>query len=118
MQANTKTYIIMAICGMGAIAYLLFKGIATKDTLSGFLMAWGNTYGLMLIVLLLGHGLVEVPRQIWLISFPARQLQLLYFRATQIDTALYDALYDLEDAEKVSCSVVHALNSLCRGVTV
>jgi len=90
----------MAVCGLGAIAYLLFKGVATADTLSGFLMAWGNTYGLLLIVLLMGHGLVEVPRQLWLISFPERQLQLLYFRATQIDVQLHDAVYDLEDAEK------------------
>ncbi|KAG5189772.1 LMBR1-like membrane protein [Tribonema minus] len=100
IRANVLTYIAMAVGGIAAVGYLLVRGIATKDTLSGFLMAWGNTYGLMLIVLLMGHGLVEVPRQLWITSFPERQLQLLYFRATQIDTSLYDAIYDLEDAEK------------------
>lgn len=51
----------MAAGGFLAIVYLLIRGIATKETLSGFLMAWGNTYGLILIVLLLGHG-VSFPR--------------------------------------------------------
>jgi hypothetical protein len=56
VRANVVTYIGMAVGGMLAIVFLLWKGIASPDTLSGFLMAWGNTYGLMLIVLLMGHG--------------------------------------------------------------
>lgn len=100
IRDNLVSYCLMALGGIIAIGYLLIKGVATPDTLSGFLMAWGNTYGLLLIVVLMGHGLVEVPRQLWVNADPHRHLKVLFFRATQIDSSLYDAIYDLEDAEK------------------
>jgi len=65
----------------------------------GWLMAGGNTYGLLLIVVLLGHGLVEVPRGLFREATPTRALTRLYFRAAELDTALYDAMFELEDAE-------------------
>ena len=40
----------------------------------------------MLVVLLLGNGLVELPRKFWRLSRPAESLLRLQFRATAIDT--------------------------------
>lgn len=48
------------------------------------MMALANTYGLLFIILLLGHGLIQVPRQLWETSFNVRELQRLYFVATQV----------------------------------
>lgn len=48
------------------------------------MMALANTYGLLFIILLLGHGLIQVPRQLWETSFNDKQLQRLYFIATQV----------------------------------
>ncbi|CAM9441170.1 unnamed protein product, partial [Phaeothamnion confervicola] len=83
-RSNLRQYIVMGAASLAFIIYLLVSGKTHLTSLSGFLMAWGNTYGLMLIVLLLGHGLVEVPRKLWQNSFPDRELRLLYFRASQV----------------------------------
>ncbi|CAM9195241.1 unnamed protein product [Chrysoparadoxa australica] len=96
---NLRTLLVQIVIGLACIAYLLFQGSVTLSSLSGFLMASGNTYGLMLIVLLLGHGLVEVPRVLWSRSFPEKALHELYFRATELDMDYFDALYELEDTE-------------------
>lgn len=48
------------------------------------MMALANTYGLLFIILLLGQGLIQVPRQLWETSFNDTELQRLYFKATQV----------------------------------
>lgn len=50
------------------------------------MMALANTYGLLFIILLLGQGLIQVPRQLWETSFNDMELQRLYFNATQVWT--------------------------------
>ena len=64
-------------------------------------MVWGNTYGLMLVVLLMGNGLIEMPRKFWRLAHPAVHLARLQFRATLIDSELYEAQTELQDAERV-----------------
>lgn len=54
---------------VGFIIYLLSQHY-TLAKIEGFLIALGNTYGLMIIVVLLGNGLVEVPRRLYLYSDP------------------------------------------------
>eukprot|EP00612_Vaucheria_litorea_P002644 CAMPEP_0171458550 /NCGR_PEP_ID=MMETSP0945-20130129/4184_1 /TAXON_ID=109269 /ORGANISM="Vaucheria litorea, Strain CCMP2940" /LENGTH=102 /DNA_ID=CAMNT_0011984381 /DNA_START=325 /DNA_END=630 /DNA_ORIENTATION=- len=71
--------------------------MTTANSLNGFILAWTNTYGLILIVLLMGYGLVEVPRQLWLKSDKEKLLRKLYFRTSQIDSELYDAKIELEE---------------------
>jgi hypothetical protein len=56
VRSNLLTYALMCAAGAAAAAYLLLKGVATRHTIAAFFMAWGNTYGLMLCVLLMGHG--------------------------------------------------------------
>ena len=38
------------------------------------LMVVGNTYGLLLVALILGYGLVDVPRQLWRHGNPQQDL--------------------------------------------
>lgn len=73
----------------------------SQSDLSSFLMIWGNTYGLMLVVLLMGNGLIEMPRKFWRLAHPAVHLARLQFRATLIDSELYEAQTELHDAERV-----------------
>lgn len=70
-------------------------------------MALANTYGLLFIILLLGHGLVQVPRQLWETSFIDRELQRLYFAATQVRMFLL-AVRDVV----INSSIVLALAAL------
>ena len=63
------------------------SGQTSASSVSGFMMALANTYGLLFIILLLGHGLIQVPRQLWETSFNEKELARLYFIATQVNYA-------------------------------
>ncbi|KAM9446058.1 G-protein coupled receptor-associated protein LMBRD2a isoform 1-T1 [Clarias gariepinus] len=56
-----------------------------------------NTWGLFLLVLLLGYGLVEIPRSCWLASCHGHLLSKTYFKAAKLMTEKTDAEENLED---------------------
>jgi hypothetical protein len=41
-------------------------------------MAMGNTYGVLLITVLLGSGLVGVPKRLWMMADDAGELMRMY----------------------------------------
>ncbi|KAM4615991.1 G-protein coupled receptor-associated protein LMBRD2a [Polymixia lowei] len=56
-----------------------------------------NTWGLFLLVLLLGYGLVEIPRSYWLSSCHGYLLAKTYFKAAKMATEKADAEQNLVD---------------------
>ena len=60
------------------------------------LMAIGNTYGLLLVALLLGYGLVDVPRTMWRKSMPESELRRSHIMAGAADEALFEAVWELQ----------------------
>ncbi|XP_056146548.1 G-protein coupled receptor-associated protein LMBRD2B isoform X1 [Lampris incognitus] len=68
-----------------------------------------NTWGLFLLVLLLGYGLVEIPRSYWNASRRGHLLIKTYFKAAKLMTEKADAEENLEDVmeevRKVSESI-------------
>lgn len=56
-----------------------------------------NTWGLFLLVLLLGYGLVEIPRSYWNASRHGHLLMKTYFKASKLMTEKADAEENLED---------------------
>eukprot|EP00804_Cyclotella_cryptica_P011084 CCRYP_013543-RA/>CCRYP_013543-RA protein AED:0.18 eAED:0.18 QI:543/1/1/1/0.66/0.5/4/285/692 len=64
------------------------------------LMAWGNTYGLVLVSLLLGNGLVNIPKKYWRQAHPGNELRRIRIVACGAEEELFDAVMDLEDAER------------------
>ncbi|XP_018603631.1 G-protein coupled receptor-associated protein LMBRD2B [Scleropages formosus] len=68
-----------------------------------------NTWGLFLLVLLLGYGLVEIPRSYWNASRRGHLLLKTYFKAAKLMTEKADAEENLEDimeeVRKVSESI-------------
>ena len=61
-----------------------------------------NTWGLFLLVLLLGFGLVEVPRTLWNNSKRGQLLQYTYFKIAKLSTEKSEAEENLEDVLDVS----------------
>ena len=61
-----------------------------------------NTWGLFLLVLLLGYGLVDIPRSCWLASKRGIQLSLSYFKVAKLSTEKSEAEENLEDVLDVS----------------
>ncbi|XP_036954906.1 G-protein coupled receptor-associated protein LMBRD2a isoform X2 [Acanthopagrus latus] len=70
-----------------------------------------NTWGLFLLVLLLGYGLVEIPRSYWLSSSHGYLLAKTYFKAAKMATEKVEAEENLadvmEDVAAVNASVRH-----------
>nr|CAG4649190.1 EOG090X03B7 [Scapholeberis mucronata]SVE93519.1 EOG090X03B7 [Scapholeberis mucronata] len=56
-----------------------------------------NTWGLFWLVLLLGYGLVDVPRSVWRNALPGPLLSRLYFKAAKLNAEKSEAEENLED---------------------
>ncbi|CAG5120007.1 unnamed protein product [Candidula unifasciata] len=57
-----------------------------------------NTWGLFVLVLMLGYGLVDVPRSLWNKSKKGLMLSSLYFKIAKLSTEKTEAEEALEDA--------------------
>ena len=66
------------------------------------LITAANTWGLFLLVLLLGYGLVEVPRNVWHAANLARATARTHFRLARLSTEKQEAVEDLEDILEAS----------------
>jgi hypothetical protein len=58
-------YAACALAGAAALGVLLLSHRLTPGAVVGFLVAGSNLLGIVAAVFLLGHGLVEVPRELW-----------------------------------------------------
>jgi len=84
------------------IIYLLF-GTVTVNTWSGiisFLMTASNAFGLMMAIACLGHGLVEIPRNIWNSADKSARLILLEKKAPSLREGMIEAQEELASTIK------------------
>ncbi|KAK7933798.1 hypothetical protein WMY93_004694 [Mugilogobius chulae] len=70
-----------------------------------------NTWGLFLLVLLLGYGLVEIPRSYWLSSDQAYLLNKTYFKVAKMAIEKAAAEEDLADAMEEVAAVHQSVSS-------
>jgi hypothetical protein len=56
-----------------------------------------NTWGLFVLVLMLGYGLVEVPRNMWNNAKQGHKLSYTYFKIAKLSTEKSEAEEALED---------------------
>lgn len=64
------------------------------------LMACANTYGLVLVLLLLGNGIVSIPKKYWREAHPDNELRRIRIVACGAEEELFDAVMGLEDVER------------------
>ena len=76
-----KNLISSAVAILAGLIYLVYMlvtyGVSPRQVVS-FLMALGNTYGVLLIIVLMGHGLVGLPKRLWQLSRNELELNRLY----------------------------------------
>jgi hypothetical protein len=85
--------------GLLLLAILILAVKLHKWNVVPILMTIGNTYGLLLVALLLGYGLVDVPRQMWRVALPEKELRRTQILANAADEALFEAVWELQDVE-------------------
>ncbi|KAL7479613.1 hypothetical protein ACHAW6_005336 [Cyclotella cf. meneghiniana] len=91
--------IVMGILVVIAMA-IHMRSLHLVTVLMPVLMAWGNTYGLVLVSLLLGNGLVNIPKKYWREAHPGNELRRIRIVACGAEEELFDAVMELEDAER------------------
>lgn len=111
-DAVFRQALALLIGGGIAIVYIIYQVSIGKGSFSqvlGFMMAMGNTYGVILISLLLGHGLVAVPQRLWMMADTESELQNLYISAPGIEQSYQESRYELEDCESEVAKAVELL---------
>ncbi|XP_030376441.1 LMBR1 domain-containing protein 2 homolog [Scaptodrosophila lebanonensis] len=97
------------ICGV-LLIYIAAKGVSLDwQKLKAIASSASNTWGLFLLVLLLGYALVEVPRSLWNNAKPGYTLQYAYFKAAKLST-------DKAEAEEHVDDVLESLQCISRAV--
>uniref|UniRef100_A0A0K0EG52 LMBR1 domain-containing protein 2 n=1 Tax=Strongyloides stercoralis TaxID=6248 RepID=A0A0K0EG52_STRER len=83
---NAIYYITYFAIFIFCLLYALSKGLSLNwEHLKTLAVTASNTWGLFLLVILLGYGLVEIPRKLWLISDSDYRLNKLYFDLMNIN---------------------------------
>jgi hypothetical protein len=86
---------ILSVIGMA----LHLRSLHLVAVVLPVLMALSNTYGLLLVSLLLGNGLVNIPKRLWRISRPEHELRRVRIVSCGAEEELFDSVMALEDVE-------------------
>jgi hypothetical protein len=81
------------------IAFIIFLAVSTKLGETGipaFLTAMGNAWGLFMIIILMGYGVVAIPKLWWYKGDYQRSLNYLRLKAVQLDETIIDTKYELD----------------------
>jgi len=96
LRVNVVFYAVCGVFVVGALGYVILGQGYDMYQLAPTLISLANTYGLVLIVLLMGYGAAEVPKGIWRRSNPAAELRRVRFKAPEVEANLFDARTNLE----------------------
>lgn len=102
-EAAVSHALYNATGGIVAIALMIYlsvhDGLAFSDTLQSFI-AVSNTCGLLIYVVLLGYGLVEIPRRLWMIMDKGVSLKRLYLKSLNASIEHDSAMDNLKEISK------------------
>lgn len=92
------------LAGAGAAVYLIYALVTgnwnLRDGLLPVAMLLANAFGLLLIVVFLGSGLIDLPRELWYAAYNKRTLRFLQYRAPSVREAYLDADAELNFVAK------------------
>lgn len=113
IKKNVYALVVVGSIGLLYIIYQSITGSATPHKVIGFFMAMGNTYGVFVIICLLGSGLTGLPLRLYYIADFEVELTRIYFSAYGVESVYQEAKFELEDTE---LEVSHVLNSFENGL--
>ena len=104
--AVLSNLIFYAIVGGVLLVLLIYVLIVynteiTYGNIKGVAVASSNAYGLVLCILLLGYGLVEMPRQFWRSANLPLMMKHLQYRIVGLVDELHAAKTDLRDTMRI-----------------
>uniref|UniRef100_A0A1I7VB87 LMBR1 domain-containing protein 2 n=1 Tax=Loa loa TaxID=7209 RepID=A0A1I7VB87_LOALO len=110
IYSNAVYYGIYLAVFFMLMIYAAVKGVVLNaEHLKVILISASNTWGLFLLVVLLGYGLIEVPRQFWQMGNRDYRLNKTYFDIDKLSTDKNDAEDAVREAYKEARSVLTLL---------
>jgi len=107
---NVLFYLVVGVLGAIFLAYLLIGAHLSIADLTGFGMALANAWGLTLLILCMGFGLVEVPRSVWRQSDNQVNLRYCEFMAGKVKEGLEENYVKLKDTVREVLDTAQAID--------
>eukprot|EP00468_Gymnochlora_sp_CCMP2014_P002413 CAMPEP_0167760150 /NCGR_PEP_ID=MMETSP0110_2-20121227/11428_1 /TAXON_ID=629695 /ORGANISM="Gymnochlora sp., Strain CCMP2014" /LENGTH=438 /DNA_ID=CAMNT_0007646633 /DNA_START=270 /DNA_END=1586 /DNA_ORIENTATION=+ len=111
IKSNLRFYAIAGVLLISFLIYVAVQEQMTGSKLLGFAICLSNTWGLTLYVLLLGYGLVEVPRSFWYESSLAKTLEFIYYKAAETHDGMELAADDLASIQTLTKGISRRLSN-------
>ncbi|KAK6011157.1 LMBR1-like region, partial [Ostertagia ostertagi] len=94
------------------LIYAIIKGVViNREHLKVILVSASNTWGLFLLVVLLGHGLVELPRTLWHMGSREYRLHVTYFNIDKLSSDKNEAEEAVKEAYRETRAVLNILKN-------
>merc|ERR1712232_577109 len=95
-RRNAVFYAVYFGLGLLVLGWLLARGTVTGN-LEDWVIAASNAWGLLLLTVLMGSGLVAFPRHLRRVANPRAELKRLYSQAVALDEKRLSKLFELHD---------------------
>ncbi|KAJ4993704.1 lmbr1 domain-containing protein [Stagonosporopsis vannaccii] len=100
LRSNGRYWAIMLGCGILGSVYLIWYNGFELDTFKSLAMALAYTWGLILGIYLMGHGLVAFPRSLFRYASISGRLKKIQSHAPKVHEKLVEALEKLDQYEQ------------------
>jgi hypothetical protein len=112
LQHNVRYYgIVIGIFTLGFLYLLITIKIGSFADLEALLIALANTYGLLLAIFCMGHGLVNTPRRIWQTS----NLDAEIIEIERSATNIWETKQEAEDESATITGEIATWERTCEG---
>ncbi|KAG0166556.1 LMBR1 domain-containing protein 2 [Apophysomyces sp. BC1015] len=99
-HVNIRFYLIYVVVGFFGLIYLIAGNGYTRPRIQDFVMAMANSWGLLLVIVFMGYGLVDGPRKLWFSGNVKRRLHQLYAKASRVKEECIDSELEFKDLAK------------------
>ncbi|KAL2188712.1 hypothetical protein L209DRAFT_726052 [Thermothelomyces heterothallicus CBS 203.75] len=99
LRANAQYYAIVFGSGALGLIYVLISYGHFSESLKSTVMALAYCWGLILVIYLMGHGLVSIPRRLFRNANISGRLRRIQAQAPKIYEKMEDSIMDVEDLE-------------------
>jgi len=99
LRSNGRYWLIVLSCSIVGSIYLIWRNGFEADTFKSLVMALAYTWGLILGIYLMGHGLVAFPRSLFRYASVSERLKRIQSQAPKVHDKLTEALEKLDQYE-------------------
>lgn len=100
LRNNAIWYLAYACAGLLILAYLWYMQRLGLQGILGFIYAASNAWGLVLVTLLLGYGLVAVPQWLHVLSYDKRHMEAIYAQVVSAEDVIKGACVNTRHVEE------------------